>query len=143
MLHNKAMSEAFGLNMRGSAINFAVLLRMFQASNLRWEMNYAQVFSIEIQSVFIDPPVVLETETPSEQVKELFKKDIKHTLLGVPVKLRDDYPEGWIRLYAGDKLVAYATNLAIPATFSSHVDWEAHEQRERDKAAKMWEADNA
>ena len=46
----KAMQEAFvGINMCGGAVTFAVLLRLFRAADLRWEMHPAQLFSIEAQ----------------------------------------------------------------------------------------------
>ena len=51
----KAMQEAFvGINMCGGAVTFAVLLRLFRAADLRWEMHPAQLFSIEAQSTFLD-----------------------------------------------------------------------------------------
>jgi hypothetical protein len=115
MLHNKAMSNALGLNMNGSAINFAVLLRAFHAANLRWEVHPAQLFSVELHSTFLDPETIQEVSTEvSEGETELLNREIKHTLMGIPITLREDYPNTWIRLYAGDKLIAYLENLSVP-----------------------------
>lgn len=143
-LFNKAMREAFGLNMGSAAVSFSALLRMFQAADLRWEMHPAQLHSIELQSTFLNDPVVVSTEVTAEEVKELLPREIKHTLMGVPVQIRKDYPESWIRLYMGTKLIAYMENLAIPAAYSSYSEeWQTHVDKENDKAAKIWDADNA
>lgn len=140
----KAMQDTFGINMCGSTVTFAALLRLFRVAGLRWEMHPAQFFSIEsIQSILLDRTVV-STVVPEEEVTELLKRGLKRTLMGIPVALRPDYPERWIRLYSGNKLVAYMESLAIPAVFGSYPEaWEAHEQSENAKAQKIWEADNA
>jgi hypothetical protein len=141
----KAMQEAFGINMCGSAVTFAALLRLFRAAGLRWEMHPAQLFSVEMQSSFLDSTATaVSTVVPEEEATELLKVGLKHTLMGIPVALRPDYPERWIRLYSGNKLVAYMESLAIPAEFGSYPEaLEAHEQSEDAKAQKIWEADNA
>jgi hypothetical protein len=41
-------NEAFLLNMNGGCVTPAALLRMFRASELRWHMHPAQLFSLEI-----------------------------------------------------------------------------------------------
>ena len=107
--------------------------------------NPAQLFSIEVQSVFLDREIsTVSAEVPEEETTELLKRELKHTLMGIPVALRSDYPKGWIRLYSGNKLVAYIENLAIPAAYCSYPEtWEAHVQSESAKAQKIWEADNA
>ena len=139
----KAMQGAFSLNMCGAAVNFAVLLRMFRAAELRWEMHPAQLFSIEAQSNWLENATEVSTEVKLEDVPKELLKATKYTILGVPVTIREDYPEGWIRLYSGNKLVAYMENLAIPAAYGSYPEtWEEHVQRENDKAQKIWEADN-
>lgn len=141
----KAMQEAFvGINMNGGAVTFAVLLRLFRAADLRWEMHPAQLFSIEVQSTFLDgAATAVSAEVPEEETTELLKRELKHTLMGIPVALRSDYPKGWIRLYSGNKLVAYMENLAVPAAYIGYsVTWEAHVQSESAKAQKIWEADN-
>lgn len=142
-MFNKAMREAFGMNMGGATVNFASLLRVFQAADLRWEMHSAQLFSIELISTFLEAPVtVVETEVKAEDVPTELLKKTKYTLLGVPVLLRQDYPKTWIRLYAGTKLVGYLENLAIPSSHCGAVPWEAEQKTETDKAQNLWDADN-
>jgi hypothetical protein len=140
------MQDTFGINMCGSTVTFAALLRLFRVANLRWEMHPAQFFSIErMQSALLDRTVIeVSTVVPEEEATKLLKRGLKRTLMGIPVALRPDYPERWIRLYSGNKLVAYMENLAIPAAFGSYSEtWEAHQQSESTKAQKIWEADNA
>lgn len=144
-MFNKAMREACGVNMSGAAINFAVLLRVFHAADLRWEMHPAQLFSIELISTFLEESVtVVETEVKAEDVPTELMKNPKYTLLGVPVLLRQDYPKTWIRLYAGTKLVGYLENLAIPSAYcNGAIPWEDERKAETDKAQKLWDIDNA
>jgi hypothetical protein len=138
MLLNK---DTFGINMSGACITFAVLLRVFQAADLRWEMHFNQLFSIEIQSMFMDTPTSVETNFTEEATTELFKKKTTYTLMGIPVMLRSDYPETWIRLYMGKKLVAYIENLAVPVGCNPQGDSNEHMQKEANKAQKIREND--
>ncbi len=141
---NKAMREAFGLNMCSAAVNVAALLRLFQAADLRWEMHPAQLFSVQIQGSFLEGSTEVTAEHTAEEIKELIPREIKYTLFGIPVQVRKDYPESWIRLYMGKKLIGYMENLAIPTAYSNYPEgWQTHEDLERDKARIIWDADNA
>lgn|SRR6202521_1137249 len=135
-------NKHFILNMSGAAINMAALLRIFRATNLRWEMHPAQLFSIEIVSTFIKETVsVVETEVKLEDVPKELLKPMNYTLLGIPIAVREDYPKGWIRLYAGDKLVGAIENLAIPSVYGSSQSWDELQKEEEEKARKLREAD--
>lgn len=141
MLHNKAMSNAVGLNMNGACINFAVLLSLLQAEDLRWEMSPAQLLSLEIQAL-IEPVAVVDLETKEDFTKELLKPT-KYTILGIPVQLRKDYPDTWIRLYRDTTLVGYVENLAVPAVYSFRPDFGTYQKTQTEKAQKIWDTDNA
>jgi hypothetical protein len=75
----------------------------------------------------------------------LLKKELKYTLMGIPVFLQQDYPKSWIRLYAGDKLMAYAECLAVPYLYGNNRDPNFGTPLAEDniKAQKIWDEDNA
>lgn len=140
MLHNKSMNEALHLNMNGCAVNFAALVRMFHT--MEWHMSPAQLFSVQIQSVLMENTVEITTDVPPEAAEELLKHEIKHTLLGIPVIIRKDYPECWIRLYAGNKLLGHIDGLAIPSLYSNYKeDWQTHVDIESAKANRIFDQD--
>lgn len=127
------------LNMNGGCVTPAALLRMFRASELRWHMHPAQLFSLEIQC-FIKHSEV-STEVKAEDVPKELLKTPDYTVLGIPVQLRDDYPMAWIRLYAGKTLISAMENLAIPSTFCKWGDWDKYQAEENEKARVIREAD--
>jgi hypothetical protein len=140
MLHNKSMNEATHLNMNGCAINFAALMRSLHT--LEWHMSPAQLFSVQIQSMLRDKAVEITTKVDPEAAEELLKHETKHTLLGIPVIVRKDFPECWVRLYAGNKLLVHIDGLAIPSLYASYKeDWQTHVDQDNEKANKIFDAD--
>jgi hypothetical protein len=141
---SKELRDAFTLNMNGQAVSFAALLRMLHT--LEWRMNPAQLFGIELQSAFIDGTVIeLTRELTAEEAEvELIKTPTKHSLMGIPVLMRQDYPKGWIRLYAGNKLIAHMDNAAIPCMYGNDNDpnWGTPLSEDNVKAKKILEEDD-
>lgn len=128
------------ISMGGGCISQAVLLSALQASSLQWRMHPAQQFEL-ISSALVSKEATLELRdlTDKEKVELSAKGTLDVTLFAVPIKTREDYPRGWIRLYAGDKLLYHIDNCAIPCVFGHADGWEAGNMSDIEKATLLWE----
>lgn len=128
------------ISMGGACINQAVLLAALQSSSLQWRMHPAQAYALLANAVNTgDYSIDIKDLTEPEKTVELATQTVDLTMLGVPIRTREDYPRGWVRLYAGDKLLYHIDSIAIPATFGHPDGWEAGNESDVRKAEILWD----
>jgi len=107
----------FYLNASGAAVTPALIDLMLMRSGMQWEMHPAQVFSLEMTA--LQNYTILEEEVSgdwAERLKELGKKT-QHTLMGIPVVIKEEYPKFLIRLMYNGEEVTRIESLVIPGGF--------------------------
>jgi hypothetical protein len=114
----------FYVNASGAPVTPSMLTLVTIRSGLQWEMHPAQLFSIELGS--ISDVTIVKKEITEEEFKAIKFPETKHTLMGIPVVMKAEYPKTLVRLMYGDKEVTRIENLAVPSGFSSF----NHEEQE-------------
>lgn len=129
-------------NMCGGAITPSVIKGALIKTGLHWEMHPAQLFSLEINSLFAEGKEQAVWEKIEEKGDELLCELIPHTkytLCGLPVVPRADYPEGWIDLVDTKKhTLIHIDNCAVPSVFGDWRDWQVHQANQNAKAEAIW-----
>ena len=124
----------FYLNASGAAVTPALIDLMLMRSGMQWEMHPAQVFSLEMTA--LQNYTILEEEVSgdwAERLKELGKKT-QHTLMGIPVVIKEEYPKFLIRLMYNGEEVTRIENLAIPVGFCAWGEEEMQSERSKMEA---------
>ena len=103
------------INACGSCITQHILNVTIANSGLHWRMRFAQIAALEMNA--LRNVTVLEAEIPEDVAKELCKKPVSYTLLGLPVRIDNSLPPSRISLYLGEKEVNRIEALSIPFGF--------------------------
>jgi hypothetical protein len=101
-------------------------------SGLQWEMHPAQLFGLEAlaleRNTRID--IIVGKEVTGEEAREL-GLDTKHTLMGIPIVPKQEYPMGLIRLMLNGKEVSRIEALAVPYGFGKFTEEECESERNK------------
>lgn len=131
-------------NMCAGAITPGVIQGALIKTGIHWETSPAQLFSLEINSLYAEGKVTAVVEKITEKDEALICELIPHTkytLCGLPLTVRADYPEGWISLvdWGGKELIRFV-NCAIPCVFGDWRDWQVHQKDQDAKAEAICRA---
>lgn len=130
------MSLKTTINSNGCSINLALLLAALAKAELHWEMSRAQLFALDLMAG-ASGSITITSEVSAEMPKEFISPCPVHTLLGIDVKVNNDYPETLIRLMWGDREISRIEALAVPAAMSRGMDWDTHQASEKAKFQKL------
>ena len=126
----------FYLNMCGAPVTQAAIGLILMRSGLQWEMHPAQVFSLEVQAMQVNTKFTTHSEADEDRFKELLA-ETKHTLMGIPVVLKQDYPLSLIRLMYEGREVSRIEALAVPIGFCDYPVGDPEDLEEKKKWEKI------
>jgi hypothetical protein len=126
----------FYVNAAGAAIAPQLIDLILMRSGLQWEMHPAQVHSLEMQA-FRNVTVVTATKEGIEDTQKIPFPETKHTLMGLPVAIKYDYPMNLIRLMFNGEEITRIEFLAVPCGFENYLDFDKHCEDERQKMQKI------
>jgi hypothetical protein len=130
----------FYLNMSGAMIAPGNIDLLLMRSGLQWEMHPAQVFALELRAIEMGTQVYIEYDETKpfdiEDTKELFKPT-PHTLMGIPVVLKQNYPMSLIRLMYEGREISRIENAAIPYGWADLANYDEWQKSEVEKFQKI------
>lgn len=131
-------------NLGAGAITPSVIMGALIKTGLHWEMSPAQIFSLEINSLYSEGKYQAIEEKLEDREDSLLCEIIprqRYTLCGLPVSVRADYPEGWVSFVDKDgrELIRF-NNCAIPSSFADWQNFDAHQKNEERKAEAICHA---